>query len=135
MKHEHGIGVRLKHASGSTIAEYPNPHVSRDPSFKGGLQSLLTLEKPGTDFEIRIDFDEKFKLYSASGVMVAVACGHGEQASGGFEHVQALWLDLPHLRGQRSFIYTICACTAWETDLSVPAEWKLEMPEPDGKSS
>ncbi|KAK3649284.1 hypothetical protein LTR22_013013 [Elasticomyces elasticus] len=58
---------------------------------KGKLTTVLVSRPSGRVFTVELDL-RGFHLYSASGVAVIIACGHGVKSPGGFEHVQYYWL-------------------------------------------
>ncbi|KAK5703123.1 hypothetical protein LTR97_004072 [Elasticomyces elasticus] len=92
MKHHHGITVSLTSATPSCIDEYIDPSFERPRGPKGELDKVQIIATPGEDFRVNLSFEE-FRLYSGEGVTVVIACGHGDDPPGGFEHVQYYWID------------------------------------------
>ncbi|KAK3666577.1 hypothetical protein LTR22_002521 [Elasticomyces elasticus] len=92
MKHHHGISVSLTSATRSSIDEYIDPSFKRPRGLKGELDKAQIIASPGEDFRVNLSFED-FRLYSGEGVAVVIACGHGDDPPGGFEHVQYYWID------------------------------------------
>ncbi|KAK4893211.1 hypothetical protein LTR27_008332 [Elasticomyces elasticus] len=92
MKHHHGITVSLTSATRSSIDEYIDPSFERPRGLKGELDKVQIIATPGEGFRVNLSFEE-FRLYSGEGVAVVIACGHGDDSPGGFEHVQYYWID------------------------------------------
>ncbi|KAK5743646.1 hypothetical protein LTR17_002553 [Elasticomyces elasticus] len=92
MKHHHGITVSLTSATRSCIDEYIDPSFERPRGLKGELDKAQIIASPGEDFRVNLSFED-FRLYSGEGVAVVIACGHGDESPGGFEHVQYYWID------------------------------------------
>ncbi|KAK4962524.1 hypothetical protein LTR10_000150 [Elasticomyces elasticus] len=96
--HDHGIRMRLYDSHGY-LDEYDAPVISNhNPSdTKGELTTGLMSRPSGTEFTVEIDMRD-FNLYSASGVAVIIACGHGLRPPGGFEHIQYYWLEAKDMK-------------------------------------
>jgi len=62
------------------------------PSEESDILVARVSALPGAHFGVKVSFDN-FKLYSAQGVSITVACGHGDNPPGGFEHVQHYWIS------------------------------------------
>ncbi|KAK4889772.1 hypothetical protein LTR27_011484 [Elasticomyces elasticus] len=87
----HGIHIRLYDSDGY-IGEYDAPVPADRTDIKGKLTTALVSRPSGREFTVEVDLRD-FQLYSASGVAVTIACGHGLQPPGAFEHVQYYWIE------------------------------------------
>ncbi|KAK5676783.1 hypothetical protein LTS10_010547 [Elasticomyces elasticus] len=88
---DHGIRVRLYDSIGY-IDEYDTPVPASPSGTTEEPPAVLVSRPPGREFIVEIDLRD-FHLYSASGVAVIIACGHGPQPPGGLEHVQYYWIE------------------------------------------
>ncbi|KAK4902289.1 hypothetical protein LTR27_001192 [Elasticomyces elasticus] len=93
MKNAHGVHVQLRDGTNRLITGY------HDAPEDGALAAARELhvtsyiqERPGDIFQVKFWFAEHFKLGSASGVAVTIACGHGDDPPSGFQHRQCFWL-------------------------------------------
>ncbi|KAK5737955.1 hypothetical protein LTR17_006395 [Elasticomyces elasticus] len=108
---DHGIRVRLYDSVGY-IDEYDAPVPADASGTTEEPPATLVSRPPGREFTVEIDLRD-FHLYSASGVAVIIACGHGPQPPGGFEHVQYYWIEA---KDMKTHAFDFASYDTWEDD-------------------
>ncbi|KAK5743669.1 hypothetical protein LTR17_002576 [Elasticomyces elasticus] len=106
-----GIRVRLYDSIGY-IDEYDTPVLASPSGTTDEPPAVLVSRPPGREFTVEIDLRD-FHLYSASGVAVIVACGHGPQPPGGIEHVQYYWIEA---KDMKTHAFDFASYDTWEDD-------------------
>ncbi|KAK3650486.1 hypothetical protein LTR56_006191 [Elasticomyces elasticus] len=108
---DHGLRVRLYDSVGY-IDEYDTPVPASPSGITEEPPAVLVSRPPGREFTVEIDLRD-FHLHSASGVTVIIACGHGPQPPGGFEHVQYYWIEA---KDMKTHAFDFASYDTWEDD-------------------
>ncbi|TKA71238.1 hypothetical protein B0A55_05643 [Friedmanniomyces simplex] len=94
--HEDGIHVKLGYWYDDGPEELVKEFIDPAQVAPGGAQRPSELayifQPPKKEFQMKIRFDGDFNLHGGDGVALVVACGHGANPPGGFEHLQYFWI-------------------------------------------
>ena len=131
MKHIDGIDVSITTPCGSRLPEWPNPCQKRHPDFDGSLGSRQVVGRPGTPFEVVVEFDTTFKLYSATGVVVIIVIGDKSSQLSRDDNCQVFWLDGAHIDIRKKHRFAGLALWHDEGNPQPSEHVQMEMPGPN----
>ncbi|KAK3615115.1 hypothetical protein LTR56_026793 [Elasticomyces elasticus] len=90
MKHAHGVHVQLRDIANNNIAAYEHTPALAPTAVQGQYETCYIEERPSDPIQVKIWFDEDFKLYGANGIAFVITCCHENNAD--IQQRQCFWL-------------------------------------------
>jgi hypothetical protein len=125
MRHNDGIDVRLRVADGTAVTEYFDPSDEGENAPDDSHCKRHIAEKPGTQIEVIVSFDNTWRNYTADGVWVELRSGAPPEAVGIEDYSQLYFIDAQRIEIAETH-HNFPSLTIWNT--SGPVVKREEIP-------